>query len=175
MLKEALASIEVQTYPVSEIHVMEGPQEAWERVNMGVRKSKSDAFFVLCDDDLIRPSFVEETVKVMERWGVDIVSTPLENFGEQTGIHGCGEHPFVTALIRRSMFDKVGGYDPKAGLAADADFYYSAFEQGARWEKLGEPLFLYRVHGQQWSQNDLWSPYMDYIFRKHKLKQYASL
>ena len=171
MLKEALASLEAQTVKPDEIIVMKEPKEinAWERVNMGVRKSKTDAFFVLCDDDMVAPTFIEETAKLMEQWNCDIVSTPLKNFGEADSVHGCGEHPFVTALIRRSLFDKIGGYDIKAGLAADADFYYSAFELGARWEKLGEPLFLYRVHDEQWSKNDEWPPYMDYIYKKHNL------
>jgi glycosyltransferase involved in cell wall biosynthesis len=169
MLAEALASLDTQTVKPDEVIVMKGKGDAWERVNKGVKKSKTDTFIVLCDDDMLEPTYIEKTVEAMERYGVDIVSTPLRNIGDDTGVHAPDKHPFVTSLISRRIFDIVGGYDVKAGLAADADFYYGCFEQGARWEKLGDPLFLYRVHGKQWSKNDEWPPYMEYIHKKHGL------
>lgn len=55
-----------------------------------------------------------------------------------------------TAVIRRSVFDKVGYFDPTMPPADDWDFVLRAAEH-VRFTKLEQPLVLYRVHPGQTS------------------------
>lgn len=171
MIAETIASVAAQTTPV-EIFIMEEPRDLgmWERVNFAISRMKADTYFILCDDDKILPTFVEETVKMMEQTNADIVAPLMELFGDETGVHGPGNHPFITALIRKSAWEGVGGYDPVAGPAADADFYLSCEEQGRRWVTLGKPLFLYRSHKVKWSNKVNWDEYKEYVNKKHVRK-----
>lgn len=171
MMKEALASVEAQTVKVNEVIIMPDDKRdtVWLRINEAAKKSKADAFFVLCDDDMIRPTFVEETSRLMEEKNADLVSVAMENFGSCTGVHQCGPTPFMTALIRKSIWEKAGGYDQAAGLPGDYDFYLMCLEKGAKWEKIAEPLFLFRQHQIKWSNEDDWEAGFAYVKKKHQI------
>lgn len=172
MMKETLASLEAQTVKVNETIILldDKRDTVWLRINDGVRKSTSDAFFVLCDDDMIRPTFVEKTTRMMEETGADLVSVALENFGQgKNDVHQCGKTPFITALTRKSIWEKTGGYDQAAGLPGDYDFYLMCLEKGAKWEKIADPLLLFRQHPIKWSNEDDWGAGFAYVKKKHQI------
>ncbi len=148
MLKEALSSVDAQIVPALEVLVMDKGKDGWVKMNEGVRIAKGDCFIILSDDDKLDPEYIAKTTALMEKTGVDIVATPLENFGDETGVHGVGAFPFFTALCKKSIWEKVGGWDD-VGAASDADFWFKCFDAGGHWEILGEPLFKYRKHGGQ--------------------------
>ena len=50
----------------------------------------------------------------------------------------------MTCLIRRSLWESLGGYDQINH--ADTDFYYRAVKAGAKLVYVPEPLFVYRFH-----------------------------
>jgi glycosyltransferase involved in cell wall biosynthesis len=52
-----------------------------------------------------------------------------------------------TALMRRELFEQVGGYDPAFTRYEDWEFWVSAVERGWRGAKVPEVTFLYRRHG----------------------------
>lgn len=57
-----------------------------------------------------------------------------------------------TGLVRRAVFDEVGGFDPRQTTAADWDFSYRV----ARKYMIGfvnEPLVLYRIHSSNMHAN----------------------
>jgi glycosyltransferase involved in cell wall biosynthesis len=146
-LKEAFESVESQTYPTDCI-ISRGKGRPWGRINKVLKDNPCDYFFVLSDDDKVDPTFVEKTLQFIGQ--ADICSTFLELFGDEGGIHGPDQYPFITSLIKYSIWDKVGGYDNNLDGAGDAYFYKKCLKGGARWVKLWEPLFKYRKHGGQW-------------------------
>lgn len=171
MLKEALESIASQTRKFDEIIEISKPKDTWEKINISVGASDCDAFVVLSDDDKLATTFLEETSEMMEKNGLDIVSTFLQNFGDDNTIHGPWDHPFMTTLTRRSIWKKVGGYDSSIGIAADADFWFRCQKAGAKRENLGKPLFLYRKHKNQWSndKNAKWEDSKNKIIQRHSV------
>lgn len=57
-----------------------------------------------------------------------------------------------TSLVRKTVFDEVGGFDPRQTTAADWDFSYRV----AKRYKIGfvsEPLVRYRLHGSNMHSN----------------------
>jgi hypothetical protein len=172
MLKEAVASVESQTLKPNLI--IEGRKGDWtgennmyEKLNKAVSEMKTDSFIVLCDDDKLAPTFVEQTVNKMMETKADLVGTKLQNFGDDEGVHQQAHVPYVTALITKDIWQRAGGYDPAAGMAADWDFYWSCKEQGAKIEYVYEPLFLRREHGGQVSKIGNWRESYHYIRNKH--------
>jgi len=139
----------------------------YEKLNKAVSNMSSDTFICLCDDDKLDPTFIEKTTKLMEEKDADLVGTWLENFGDEQGVHQPGYVPFVTALCKKEIWERVGGYDPSAGMAADWDFYWLCKEQGAKIEYLNEPLFKRREHPQQVSKIGDWEASGRYIRHKH--------
>ena len=57
-----------------------------------------------------------------------------------------------TALLERSLFDELGGFDPQLSQSADWDFLARALLAGPV-VSVAEPLVRYRVHGANMSRN----------------------
>lgn len=53
-----------------------------------------------------------------------------------------------TCLMRRELFEDVGGYDPEFRRYEDWEFWVHALERGWRGRQLGEVTFEYRRHGE---------------------------
>ena len=147
LLKETLESVKNQTVQPFEVLILREKVKAIAgKLNRGIEKSKGEAFIILADDDKLDPTYIEKTVKKMEETKADIVGTALENFGKYTGAHQFNRVPFATSLVKKSMWEKVGGYDETIKIGEDADFYTMCINNGAKIEKVPEPLFIYRCH-----------------------------
>ena len=84
---------------------------------MGVSPvTNCDAFIILCDDDVLLPTCIEETVARMEESGADIVYT---EFGQEQ----------VTSLCRKDMWSRTCGFRSVGFF--DWDFWWSCLEAGA--------------------------------------------
>ena len=71
-----------------------------------------------------------------------------------------------TALLERSRFDALGGFDPRLSQSADWDFLARAW-LAASVVAVPEPLVRYRVHGANMSRNvSLLERDMTYAFAK---------
>ena len=153
-LSEALESLSRQTRCADEIIVAIGQTPLHERLNDAIDASDCDAFIVLCDDDLLEPTYIEKTVARMEETGAGIVYTDLRHFGTRDAVWIApppdptpdpDPNPLpVTSLCRKSVWAMVGGY--RLGPYFDWDFWWSAINVGATRAKVAEPLFLYRNH-----------------------------
>lgn len=126
-------------------------------LNRIVSTIDTDTFIILADDDKIDPTFVEKTQNMMINCSADIVSTLLENFGSETGIHSHDRYPWATSLCKTIWFNKVGGWKIDVGVAADMDFWMECLKLGAKWVKVPEPLFKYRKHPGQLSNRCDWN------------------
>jgi len=182
---ETILSIANQTIKPKEVILLYNiypDEDVNSKINRGISLSTADSFIVLGDDDKIHPEFVEKTLAKMEETNADIIYTDMEQFGVEPGIHRPGHHfeldrfpenfgIFFTSLTKKSIWERVGGYDVMCGPFCDWDFWWMCAEHGAKAVYLNEPLFQYRRHSSQDSQNlsnemCKWS--RDYILEKHK-------
>lgn len=161
MLCEALGSVFTQTR--DDVQVIVGYCKDWwpEKINELASIAKGDYFAVLCDDDLLTPSFIEKTVE-KAREGYQLVytdyariqgdhltswpSAPWEFEHFQSG--GCNPLCGATYLVHRDLWQAVGGLDPDQPFF-DWDLAYACFKAGAKAARIPEMLVLYREHGGQ--------------------------
>lgn len=150
------------------------------RMNRGIAMSTADAYVMMGDDDKLHPEFLEKTLAIMEEQEADIVYTHMQEFGDRNGIHGVADWSsfnfrthfgiFYSSLVRKSLWERVGGYDVRSGPFLDWDFWWMCKDIGAKAIRIPEPLFLYRTHGDQDSQTltgDMKTWSREYILSKH--------
>lgn len=150
--------------------------------NYGARLTSSDYLVFLDGDDILERTYLEKagalldarpelgviacTLRAFE--GADYVWTPppfnfVDGFARGT--------PPVTSMIRRSVFDSVGGFDENFGLFEDYDFWLSALEQGHKGEIIAEPMLRYRVRTlsnyHRIMQSEVWIERRNAILSKH--------
>ncbi len=143
-LGEALRSVDGQTRPADEVRVAGGESPFLARLNGAIAASDCEAFIVLCDDDLLDPSYIEKTARSMEETGADIVYTDRRNFTDDGREETIAQtYPPVTSLCRKSMWQKVGGYSEFVNF--DLVFWLKAKACGAQAVRVEEPLFYYQV------------------------------
>jgi hypothetical protein len=146
MLEAALQSVRNQTRSCL-VAVAASDRPLADKLNSVIDHYTCDAFIVLSDDDLLEPTFVEKTAKRMEETGVDIVHTRYTHFGNESCVTGSSNHISVTSLCRKTAWDKAKGY--KNVPCFDYDFWLTCLETGAKTSFVDEPLWRYRIHGEQ--------------------------
>jgi hypothetical protein len=133
--------------------------------NRGVAHARNEAITAasggyilpLDADDILAPRFLERTVPVLDREReIGFVYTAVRVFGEYEAEWKA--EPFdirtllarnvvghATALFRKQVWDRVGGYDPafREGFE-DWDFWIRVAAAGWPGRALGEPLVSYR-------------------------------
>lgn len=124
--------------------------------NQGVACSTGQYLLPLDADDRISPDYVRQAVEVLERQPeVGAVYCHADLFGNAQGPWNLPDFDvgrmlvdnivFVTALIRRSVFDEVGGFDATLVRGVeDYDFFLSVMERGWQIHQLPDTLFHYR-------------------------------
>lgn len=130
--------------------------------NTAVQHSTGQILLPLDCDDLIDPTFLEETVNLLQsNKAIDAVFTDVQIFGslnllwkpDPTVINlMCGIPIQSTVLMRRALFEKLGGYNTNLKVIPDSDFWLRALLQGARLEKLAKPLYHYRKEASTMSE-----------------------
>src|SRR4029079_12386106 len=99
-----------------------------------------------------RAGVAEGPLEPIERW-----QTILEPRFEQLVAGGADYEailasrcPIYTSatMVRRSAFLDAGGYDPRIDAYEDLDLYLRLAKRGPLVPTPGEPVTLYRVHGQ---------------------------
>lgn len=163
--------------------------------NYAAKKIKADYLFIFSPDDELRETYLEETVSYLDKHpSTAAVCTWLEYFEEDTGIKkysqkGCTlpsmllENGFSgAAVIRKSVWDSAGGYDPHPSqkVHEDYNFWLGLLGDGYSLGVINKPLFRYRIRSQSISHSV--DPiaeiaWMEYITSKYKnlFDQYASI
>jgi hypothetical protein len=161
LLAEAKLSVRNQTYPDIE-HLIgvdeKGIGPGFLR-NELVRKSEADWLVFLDDDDLLDPEFVELHLAHAEATGADLVygicrlpaeykgwAPRMEEFDASLLRRPRRNYIPVTVLVRRSMFEKAGGFRVSGSLD-DWNLWLSLLDVGAKFEYLPCVCWSYRVHG----------------------------
>ncbi|CAN5190609.1 N/A [soil metagenome] len=150
--------------------VAEGaPAGMYAAIREGVRAAAPwDWFTYLNDDDLLDAGFAEVANRHMQlgdplaiaygdvKWidenGASLGRMPLEKNRHHVGYAmKLGLAPLTQqgALVSRSLYDSLGGFDTRFRLAADFDFWARAFVAGASFRYYPLPVARWRIHGLQ--------------------------
>ncbi|HEX6813687.1 MAG TPA: glycosyltransferase [Planctomycetota bacterium] len=154
----AVAAALVARFPERRIEVLRQANQGLAAArNAGIRRTQSPFVLPLDADDRLAPNAIERLVQVLQESGADVATPFGRTFGDEDrrlvtrpvtrrrlSANNC---LLYASLVRRSVFDSVGGYRPNAPGYEDWDFWLSALEQGARFVHVPEELFLYRKHG----------------------------
>lgn len=145
--------------------------------NLAVQESVGQYILPFDADDLLHPAFLEKTLPRADtapRSGGAYVQT--EVFSDQLSylwhssrfvlpdylVHG---YPW-TALMKREVFDSVGGYRTDLQTGEDFEFFVTALEQGWTFEEVEEPLYRYRKHSASATHAVRWLP--SDLIRNHR-------
>jgi glycosyltransferase involved in cell wall biosynthesis len=133
--------------------------------NRGVSAAKNTAFagskgelvVPVDSDDVLDPAYLEKMVEALLCSDADGIYADFEFFGEKNCI-SCSEtrpvrilsgwFPPNPVLMKRSVFEAVGGYDTNFDLGEDACFWITAHKLGMKFGHLHEPLYRYRNHAK---------------------------
>jgi len=125
--------------------------------NFGIKQSRGRYILPLDADDILAPSFVAECAAVLDvEPEIDVVHTDVMMFGACTGRMQLAEFSerqmvtenclVVTALYRRALWEKTGGYHEEMRMGVeDWDFWIGCLAQGAKFKKVSQSLFHYRI------------------------------
>jgi glycosyltransferase involved in cell wall biosynthesis len=165
LLRECVASVEAQTFaPAAHLIVVDSEREGTgATLNKLWPGVKTEWVAVLADDDLIDPHHLQTLLgmaSLVEYEGqAHIVYSYCRVTGRKDGWNPNrpfsawgvrqGTHPIpATALIRRSLIERVGGWrDPEEGYE-DQDFWKRALDVEARFVCVRRITWTYRFHGQ---------------------------
>ncbi|MFV2029941.1 MULTISPECIES: glycosyltransferase family 2 protein [Neisseria] len=117
--------------------------------------AKGKYLVCLDSDDKLDPSYIEKCVAVAESNNdVAIVYSNAVLFDNENKPWYLPEFDtvgfllknciYVTALIRKSVFDKVGGFDTSLTMYEDWDLFISIIKNNGKVFKINEYLFFYR-------------------------------
>lgn len=128
-------------------------------VNTGIAASSGDMVMRLDADDMLAPTYVEETARALDtHHEAHFAYTGMACFGAREGTYpaeefdpeSLAEHNYIhaSALMRRSSFDRVGGYrtDMRSVRYEDWDLWLSFVDHELPGVLVPRPLLYYRQH-----------------------------
>lgn len=150
--------------------VSEPDRGLYDAINKGIRLARGEILGHLNSDDLYRPNVLGAVAEAFARdAALESVAGGAEVFADENG-HGGGDGrvlarindpgikqlsiadivrgvPLTNArFFRRSLYDRVGGYDIRFPIVADRDFLLRAVLAGMRRAVLPQIVYRYRSH-----------------------------
>lgn len=147
MLAELRQSVSNQTFARWEhlILVDEGYVGCSRTLNAIAEDAKAEWLFLIADDDLLLPTCLGAHLAASP--GADVVYSPPQVEGEPDApFHGDPPGIPAPALIRRSLWEDLGGYDVNREQCEDLDFFDRALVAGAVFKRIEGPTWIYRFH-----------------------------
>jgi glycosyltransferase involved in cell wall biosynthesis len=151
--------------------------------NHGVNHAKGKYIEALDADDYFDPSFFAKAVAILEQEPTTaVVTSYIKYFGNKTGIskpRGGNAFNFLfsnqcpaCAMVRKDIWDKVGGYDESMKLGyEDWEFYLRITKLNMEVHLIPECLLFYRQTEKSTLKNDTHpnrAGIIQYILEKHK-------
>lgn len=149
-LPRAIASVFAQTLPMWDIQMLVNysatPTLFRTNWNDLARIAQGDYLVILGDDDTLEPDYLRACVDLLDRTGADIAYADVLGRDGDNRIIG-GYHPpevitletmrhgnaiWQSSVVRRAMWETVGGYDMSIPYAHDYDFWVRCLQHGAR-------------------------------------------
>ena len=162
---DSLAALKALDRPKTRVWFREGRHLVGDNRNFGISRAQGKYVCCLDADDMIKPTYLEKALFLLETQGFDLVSTSIRCFGEKSDVYHMerfpvladmlqGNHVSTCAVFRRELWTRAGGFQD-AGIGCD--YFYEDWRLWVRFAALGarianivdEPLFLYRVHSSQ--------------------------
>jgi glycosyltransferase involved in cell wall biosynthesis len=154
-LIECAASVRAQTMTAWEHLVQEDTNRDGCSVTINRLASAAEGEWLLpiADDDLLLPGCIKALLAASS--DADVVYAPPLVTGNEDRWWFFQAPPVIpsTALIRRSLWDELGGYDEALRHEEDRDLWVKALNAGARFVKTTAPTWIYRQHGANKSFN----------------------
>ena len=142
----------------------DGPHQVGANRNLGISQARGKYICCLDADDVLRPTYIEKAVFLLEAYGYDVVSTAVQFFGNRNDCGSILEAPVLEdmlegnqvltcAVFRRGLWSRAGGFrdvdlDVTGHVHEDWAFWTRLAALGARIINISrEALFLYRSHG----------------------------
>jgi len=164
---EDVAEEIVRSRPHNDVNVLNISNVGFpESRNIGIRASRGEYIMPLDADDMLAPSYLEETVRLLdEKPHIAVAYTGITFFGDvneyESTFDGAIETYSVKRLIRynfmcgcnlfrRAAWERVGGYKTRNdGLDGfyDWEFWLAMAGVGLPAEGIDKKLYLYRRHG----------------------------
>ncbi|WP_082890674.1 glycosyltransferase [Eikenella longinqua] len=124
------------------------------RIN-AIKHARGKYLVCLDSDDIISPTYLSECVQEAEKdLSLSIVYTDAVLFGSKNKPWKLPDfslssflltnYIYITALIRKSHYDDIGGFDEKMTLFEDWELFISLIKNGGKVKKISKPLFYYR-------------------------------
>lgn len=151
--------------------------------NHGVKRAKGTLIAALDADDYFDPSFFEKAVNILAAEPqTAVVSSYIQLFGAYKKLskpRGGNAYNFLfsnqcpaCAMVRKSCWDEVGGYDEAMRYGyEDWEFYIRITQKGWTVHIIPEKLLFYRQTQKSVHKNDTLThrrELVDYIVSKHK-------
>lgn len=147
-LVECAASVAAQTFRRYEHLILldENRQGCAATMNELAGYAVGEWLFILADDDILLPRCLE---LLLENGSGEIIYSPPLVWGED-GAQFCAGPPNIpaVALIRKDLWDRLGGYSLDVPSAEDNAFYKLAESRGVTFTRVDQhPTWIYRFHG----------------------------
>jgi glycosyltransferase involved in cell wall biosynthesis len=162
--------------------------------NNAIKQTKSEFIVPLDADDLILPNALETAMQVMMKDPkIGVVYGNFQSFGEVNEVKIQSEFSIqqqllwnqiaACCLIRKSVFDTSGYYDPylsKLGLE-DWELWIRVYKSGFGFQKIEELFFAYRINSNSRTfveANQRLEEIKQYVYKKHSaliMEQYTAL
>ncbi|RZJ64094.1 MAG: glycosyltransferase family 2 protein [Flavobacterium sp.] len=124
--------------------------------NVGITAAKGKYILPVDADDKVSVQFVYEAIEIFDHQpDYAVVYANGEYFGSKSGPWKVGKFNLQRLMLwnylhsgsafRKSAWEKVNGYDPKANGLEDWDFWLSIAFNGGKFYYLDKKLFDYRV------------------------------
>lgn len=130
------------------------------RTGQSLKRLKNEFLFILCADDMIEPTFIEESVTFLDKHPKHgAVATYIQEFGESDNLVELdpsraklpellsNNHFLGSSMARRRAFSDIGfsATDPDFRKHYDYDRWVSMLEAGWQLGIIPKPLFRYRI------------------------------
>lgn len=141
--------------------ISEPDEGMYEAINKGMALAGGEILAYLAGDDAYLPWALESVVRIFESQpGVDIVFGDGTKIEHETGVQRLRLFPPFdrpslaryeslmqpAVFWRRSMFERIGGFDPKMRYVADLDYWLRAGAATAKFAHLREVIAVERIH-----------------------------
>ncbi len=149
------------------------PQVTWrlqsgvgvsDAYNQGIRSARGDYIAFISHDDIWEPDKLRLQFRMFDDPSLDYCITWFDYFlapgelpppgfrREWLNSHHVGKI-METLMVRKRVFDRVGGFDPSLSTAEDADWYARAQDAGLEYRVLEKVLVHKRIHERNVSIN----------------------
>ncbi len=152
--------------------------------NKGISVSNGEFILLLDSDNMIRPSYIDESIKIFDNYpNVAVVYGNAEFFGEKQGIWEVGAFNMqrlmmtnyidACAVIRKSVFDKVNLFDVNMRYGwEDWDLWLRIAFAGYDFYYIPQIVFDYRTNSNSMSRtlyknHERPNSIENYIYRKY--------